>query len=620
MRWYGWLGLVMAGVGVAAYIGLQKLNEPLMATGEEAIAALRAEVAAQNEAAFIRPTPSPAIIQPSNPIKNVYFGDLHIHTSLSFDSYLFGNRIEPDEAYRIAKGEVGEIKTGEQIRLTRPLDFAALTDHAEGFGLHEACASDEQTDEGLALCAQFEAPSITTFLQLREQGEKRPPVRDLSIYNNNPETAIQFSRSTWDKIRQVAESHNEPGVFTTFAAYEYSPPLPDSGKHHRNIIFRGDQTASDAVSAFDAASEIDLWKALEAGCKLPCQFLTIPHNPNKTWGLAFANHTIDGIPYTEQDWALRERNEPIVEMFQIKGNSECSSTFGAADEECDFEQFFPPCAEGQDTLCIKPTAMIRDGLHIGLALEDQIGINPLKFGLIGSTDTHNANPGDTEEWDFRGASGLNSSPARRRLSPPRGGRVSLQRNPGGLAAIWAEENTRDALFDSMQRKEVYATSGTRIRLRVFAGFNIPQQVVTEGDVALAYQNAVPMGSTIDAQQEGLDIFVLALRDPDSAPLQKIQIIKGWIEGGQRQEKVFDVACSGGVGVNPDSGKCEPNGATVDLTDCSWSEEIGAAELKSLWRDPKPAVGPPTTVFAWDKHHLNPFRQQSQRWPGLLLFG
>ena len=322
MRWYIWVGLGIAVVAVAAYFGLQQMNQPMIATDAKALTELRAEVDAQNESAFSRPLPSPVTIQPPNALKNVYFGDLHVHTNLSFDAYLFGNRLDPDTAYRIAKGEVSEIRTGEQVRLTRPLDFVALTDHAEGFGLHEACGWKKQSEAGLAYCAQFDEPSITTFLALRKQGETRPLTRDLSIYNNDLDTAMQFARSTWDKVREVAEGHNEPGRFTTFAAYEYSPPLPDSGKHHRNIIFRGSETASDVVSAFDAASEIDLWKMLEAGCKAPCQFLTIPHNPNKTWGLAFANHTIDGIAYTEQDWALRKRSEPIVEMFQIKGNSE----------------------------------------------------------------------------------------------------------------------------------------------------------------------------------------------------------------------------------------------------------------------------------------------------------
>lgn len=435
----------------------------------------------------------------------------------------------------------------------------------------------------------MEAPSIATFLGLRAQGETRPMVKDLTIYDGDADLARRLSISTWDKVRAAAERHNEPGVFTTFAAYEYSPPLKDSGKHHRNIIFRGRETAPYAISGFEAASEIDLWKQLEAGCKSPCEFLTIPHNPNKTWGLAFASHTIDGIPYTEDDWKLRERSEPIVEMFQIKGNSECSSAFGANDEECNFEQFFPPCegkeaAGGQETLCIYPTSMVRDGLQKGLALEDELGFNPLAFGLIGSTDTHNSNPGDTEEWDYRGAVGFAASPARRRLASGRGGnRSAVQRNPGGLAAVWAEENTREALFDAMKRKEVYATSGTRIKLRTFAGFDLPVDLPETGDLAAAYNSGVPMGGSLDGKEAPLSLFVWAVQDPDNAPLARVQVIKGWIENGERQEAVFDIACGGSV-IDPATGKCAPNGAEVSISDCSWTDGAGASELKVLWSD------------------------------------
>lgn len=586
MRWYGWTGLALVGVG--AYVAYDivggRMTAPLIATDEASLAALQDEVDAQNEAAFSRPERKRLEVQAPNPLRNVYFGDTHIHTELSFDAYLFGNRLDPDTAYRVAKGESAKLRTGEQMELTRPLDFVALTDHAEGFGMLETCARQDLSPEGAKECAGMEAPSISTFLALRAGGEKRPMVKDLNIYDGDADLAHQLSISTWDKVRAAAQRHNEPGVFTAFAAYEYSPPLKDSGKHHRNIIFRGSETVPYAVSGYEAASEIDLWKQLEAGCEAPCEFLTIPHNPNKTWGLAFASHTIDGIPYTEEDWKLRGRSEPIVEMFQIKGSSECSSAFGANDEECNFEQFFPPCEEGKETSCIYPTSMIRDGLHKGLALEDDLGINPLAFGLIGSTDTHNSNPGDVEEWDYRGVIGFASSPARRRLATGRGGnRTAVQRNPGGLAAVWAEENTREALFDAMKRKEVYATSGTRIKLRTFAGFDLPGDLAETGDLAAAYGSGVPMGGSLDGKKGPLSLFVWAVQDPDNAPLARVQVIKGWIENGERQEVVFDIAC-GGSQIDPATGKCAPNGAEVNIGDCSWSDGAGASELKVLWTD------------------------------------
>ncbi|MBT7370176.1 MAG: DUF3604 domain-containing protein, partial [Gammaproteobacteria bacterium] len=560
-------------------------NTIVLPSSEQDIAAIRVIADAQNEEAFYRPERQSVELQEVNPLNNVYFGDLHVHTDVSSDAYLFGNRHDMDTAYRIAKGESSSIRTGERIELTRPLDFAALTDHAEGFGRLMACDSSELSDAVRDECEEMESPSIIGFMKMRTNAQQRPRVRDLTVFNDDKVSERNFAALTWKQVQDVAERHYEPGKFTTFAAYEYSPVLPDRGKHHRNIVFRSMETPEYAVSSFDAASEIDLWKELEATCKGSCEFLTIPHNPNKTWGLAFSSETIDGLAYTDDDWKLRERSEPIVEMFQIKGNSECSVAFGAGDEECGFEQFFPRCAEGEETSCIHPTSMARDGLQIGLALEDQIGINPLKFGLIGSTDTHNSNPGDAEEWDYRGATTFAASPAERRMESDNVTGIR-NNNPGGLAAVWAPENTREALFDAMKRKEVYATSGTRIKLRAFAGFELPNNIASTGDIAAAYKNGVPMGGTLSADKNrvGLSLFVWAMKDPDNAPLAKLQIIKGWIENGERQEVVYDIAC-GGSQLDPVTGRCEANGTRVNMNDCSWDNTAGASELKTLWTDP-----------------------------------
>lgn len=410
----------------------------LLPTNEEEIAAIRAIVERQNESAFYRPERKQLGRQPASASKNVYSGDLHVHTNISSDAYLFGNRMDMDTAYRIAKGERANSRTGERIELTRPLDFAALTDHAEGFGRRIACESADLSDAGREQCEETATPSLIGFLKMRGRAEQRPMIRDLSVFNDDVGLERNYAAQTWRQVQEAAERHYEPGAFTTFAAYEYSPALPDRGKHHRNIVFRSMDVPKYAVSGFDAVSEIDLWKDLEATCTNDCEFLTIPHNMNKTWGLAFSGETIDGVAYTEDDWKLRERNEPIVEMFQIKGNSECSVAFGAGDEECGYEQFFPPCDQGQETACIYSTSMARDGLQIGLALEDQIGVNPLEFGLIGSTDTHNSNPGDAEEWDFTGSTALAASPAERRMSDENVTGIR-NNNPGGLAVVWAPE-------------------------------------------------------------------------------------------------------------------------------------------------------------------------------------
>ncbi len=610
MRWYVWVGIIVVVLAGVVYWQVDKfLNAPLRPSGAQAEAALRAEVAAQNEAAFFQPPQQPLQPREPNPLKNVYFGDLHVHTSLSFDAYLFGTRLDPDSAYRIAKGEKAEVITGEAIELNRPLDFVALTDHAEGFGLHEACADDALTAAAEAVCADFDEPSIAFFLELRGSGEQRPPVRDLTIYRDSEEVARQLAAVTWQKVKAAADRHYEPGRFTTFAAYEYSPVLADTGKHHRNVIFRSSATPPVAFSAYDAVSEIDLWQQLEASCRGDCQFLTIPHNPNKSWGLAFASETIDGVPYTAEDWHLRARAEPLVEMFQVKGNSECLSAFGAGDEECGFEQFLPACEPGQETLCIFPTSMVRDGLKIGLSLESELGLNPMQFGLIGSTDTHNANPGDAEEWDYRGASAYNSSPAQKRLAGGRGGgRQSLQRNPGGLAAVWAEENTREALFDAMQRREVYATSGARIRLRAFAGFEFADSAdANAADLQQLYAGGVPMGGVLSARADKpLKLFVWAMQDMAHAPLAKVQVIKGWIDPrGDMREAVFDIACADGL--PPAAGQTCTAKAGVNLEDCSWDADAGAAEIKTWWQDRD--YNPDLSTF----YYMRVVQQPTCRW-------
>ncbi len=586
MKWYHWLGVAAVAVLIIGFFYAQnRLRAPVVAVGD--LAQARVEAKAQNEAAFMQPKPQAAVYPDKNPLNNVYFGDLHAHSNLSFDSYIFGNRLTVDDSYRIAKGEAVENPVGEIMQLTRPLDFAAMTDHAEGFGLHEGCADPDLNIDARDLCARFENPDAKLFLQLRKEGEKRPPVSVLGKLTQDREKEQRFARSTWSDIVASADRHNDPGKFTTFAAYEYSPPLPDSGKIHRNVIFRNSHVPDYAVSAFHALTEIDLWKQVSNNCDRPCEFLTIPHNPNKSWGLAFASHTIDGDPYTADDWKLRDKVEPIVEMFQIKGNSECSVGFGTSDEECNFEQFFPRCEEDQDTKCISSTSMARDGLKKGLQLRETIGLNPLAFGMIGSTDTHNSNPGDTEEWDFRGPSAVFSAPAKKRIHSGRSGvNATVKRNPGGMAAIWAVENTRDALFDAMKRKEVYATSGTRISLRFFGSFAFDKEFASTNDaLARAYNIGVPMGGKLVSGSETQPtFFIWAVQDPLDAPLDKVQIVKGWIENGETKEQVWDIVCSEERTVDPETGRCAAINASVDLTNCAYEKGRGASELKTVWAD------------------------------------
>jgi len=584
-RWIGFFVVLLSIFG--GFQAFDLYTRLALPSSDEQIADIVSKARLQDEQSYFRPPRQALIQQPENHLNNVYFGDLHVHTDISLDAYLFGNRFDMDTAYQVAKGKTVTLRTGESVELNRPLDFVALTDHAEGFGPGLACAEKNLTEKAKAECDFYATPSLMGFLELRGRAQQRPPTRDLTIFDGEQAVERKFAASTWQMVKDAAERHNDPGVFTTFIGYEYSPALPDRGKLHRNVIFRSHDTPEYAISAFDAESEIDLWQQLESTCVGDCEFLTIPHNMNKSWGLAFSGKTIDGLTYSDDDWRMRARFEPMVEMFQIKGNSECSLAFGFGDEECGYEQFFPPCDEGQETSCIYPTSMARDGLHMGLALQQRMAVNPLKFGFVGATDTHNSNPGDTEEWDYRGATAFASSPAERRYkSTDLTG--TAKNNPGGLAAVWASENTRDALFDAMKRKEVYATSGTRISLRTFLGFNLPKELIDTIDLAAAYAGGIPMGGNLIAPDNDNgnvpSLFIWAVKDPDSAPLAKAQVIKGWIEDGQRREQVFDVFCTGS-GRDATTGNCIKNDATVDLNSCQWDTHLGVDQIKVLWTDP-----------------------------------
>ena len=417
---------------------------------QKILQAAQTATARQNEQAIHIPAPRPRKKTSLNKHNNVYFGDTHVHTALSFDSYLSGNRMGIRDAYRFANGEPITKPSGEVQQLQQPLDFVVLTDHSESFGLFRTCELPELTPRQAEFCQEMTTNPEKLYLGTIADRMKRPPKRYSALCDDSMETCLAESRTTWQLIHRTADEFNKPGEFTAFAGYEYSPPLPKKGKLHRNVIFKSSSVPDRAISAFDASTVLDLWTALEAQCQGDCEFLTIPHNMNKTWGLAYSGTTIDGDPYSKNDWALRKRNEPIAEIYQIKGSSECGLDVGASDEECNFERLLPIC-EDQVPGCSGRTSFAREGLKIGLQLEQKLGFNPLQFGFIGSTDTHGSSPGDTEEYDYRGMAGLVDSPASMRLGYKASKKIgkkiadSLRNNPGGLAAVWAKENTREAI-------------------------------------------------------------------------------------------------------------------------------------------------------------------------------
>jgi len=564
----------------------------------EKLPAIRAEAASQNEKAVTVPAPQARVTTGFNKDKNVYFGDTHVHTALSFDAYLSGNRLSLRDAYRFANGEPLTLLTGETMQLTRPLDFVVMADHAEAFGLFVTCARDDLTERQVKFCKGFDAPSQEMYKRLRAEGEKRPPIRSRDLCDDDLKGCLADGRTTWREIVDTANEINKPGEFTAFAGYEYSPPLPKKGKIHRNVVFKNSNTPDRAVSAFDATTVLDLWRALEAECTGDCEFLTIPHNMNKTWGIAYSGKTIDGDAYDKDDWALRGRNEPIAEMFQAKGSSECGYGVGASDEECNFELIVPICEGEQVPGCSGRTSFAREGLKIGLELEKDLGFNPLQFGFIGSTDTHNSNPGDTEEYDWRGAGALHESPAAKRLGMKSVNRTFSKsategtklKNPGGLAAVWAQENTRDAIFEGMENRETYATSGNRIKLRFFSGWDFPKNLIDDTElVSKAYKGGVAMGGVLGKSNKAKtspEFVVWAMQDSMATKLQRVQMIKGWTENGKSKEQVFDIACSDGLKPDAKTGRCPDNGARVDISTCAVSADKGASELKVSWTDPQ----------------------------------
>ena len=530
-----------------------------------------------------------------------------------------------EDAYRFARGEALRSDGGERMQLSRPLDFVAITDHAEGFGTRTRCGGADLTWFESAYCAVMESPNTFVFQFIRGRGSRpgeavepgpnavpgvyRPTARTHPTRSDWPicsrgeggiERCERDALDDWARYKALADAYNEPGVLTTFAAYEYSPTLPGAGKLHRNVLFNGSELPAHAISSMDVGNVVDLWRGLESACTGDCDFLTIPHNSNKSWGLLYSRYTWDGGRFDEDAWRLRRDREPLAEIYQIKGSSECALGVGATDEECAFSQVLPVCAPGEETGCAFETGFARQGLKVGLELERELGFNPLAFGMIGSTDTHNGNSGDVEEWDFVGAVGLATSPAIRRLRgrarsrddqpAPKPYQSPLQfHTAGGLAAVWAEENTRDAIFAAMKRREVFASSGPRITLRFFAGWGFDEGVVALPDpVAVATTGGVPMGGVLRpaaGESESPTFYVAALGDSMSAPLQRIQIIKGWIDSeGATHEQVRDIACSDGLAVDPNTLRCPDNGAGVDLTTCRPTGDRGSMQLSATWRD------------------------------------
>ena len=564
---------------------------------------------------YIQPRPEP------NPDKNAYFGDLHVHTSNSFDAYTFGTLASPSDAYRFAQGEAIPHPTGYEIQLKKPLDFYAVTDHAVFLGIIKEAADTSSEFSKYEFTKPMhnlnENVSNSIFSILKRSGLFRgfggALQEGLENGSVDGELIQSVGNSVWQKTIKAADDAYKPGVFTTFAGYEYTSSVDLYDKYlHRNVIFK--DTKNLPVKIFSRADSQDpeeLWNWMDIQREAGVESLAIPHNSNISGGAAFSMSDYNGGPIDEAYVKQRLRNEPLVEITQAKATSETHPFLSKNDEWAAFEAITNMPQE--NNINKLKGGYVRDAYLRGLTLSEKGLTNPFKFGVIGSSDTHVAGGSYTEETHFSKIGLLDGEPYLRGSVPYEGfygfftkllrpdSIVEVDGNnylgvsarlirfgSSGLAGVWAEENTRESIYEAFRRKETFGTSGPRIKVRFFAGYDLEGSKLD--DLSLiqdAYAKNTPMGGTIIQEKNNSPRFLVwAISDPLGAPLQRAQIIKGWLEDGEHREKVFDVACSDGLSVDPITHRCPDNDATVNLDDCSISSDKGDSEIKTFWKDPE----------------------------------
>ena len=567
----------------------------------------------------------------------VYFGDLHVHTMYSFDAFTFGTTASPDDAYEFAKGNVIRHPGGFDMQLGEPLDFYAVTDHAFYMGSIPAMA-----DPTTELSKHEIAKGMTDLSTAEKRFNQFQRILDfLSTDRRDELLDAGVFRDAWEEIKASANRHNDPGKFTTFIAYEYTASSGVQENLHRNVIFNGDRGPDLPMSRIDSSNPEDLWRWMDGLRDEGIEALAIPHNSNGSNGQMFKLEDWAGDPLDDAYAEQRMRNEPVVEITQVKGTSETHPLLSTRDEFAGFE--IMPYRVATNALSAVNGSYAREALLNGLAIEQAGSENPYKFGFIGSSDTHSG-AAAIEEDNYVSKLGLLSSEAVQRGSVPYtgldaqtfywGSRVLAVTNPSprggagyskingevyingatptfgasGLAAAWAEENTRDSLYAAFRRKEVFATSGPRIQIRFFAGAELEESMMASPDgIDRAYEAGVTMGADLlltEAGDSAPKFLVMASADPSSAPLQRLQVIKGWVdETGETHEDVIDVACAKGATVDPETKRCPDNGARVDISSCAINPETGDAQLSALWSDPE--FDPEARAFYYARVIENP---------------
>ncbi len=553
-----------------------------------------------------------------NPMRQAYFGDLHVHTSNSFDAYAFGTIATPEDAYRYAQGKSLQHPSGYQMQLQNSLDFYAVTDHAMFMGVVKEAAnrSTLMSDYPEAeLVHNLNSPENMGILSLIKRGEVFssfiPNVLNGILENRIDRTLVeQITREAWADAIRAANDAYLPGEFTTFAGYEYTSSTNDRGNLHRNVIFKNtDRLPAVPFSRLNSQNPEGLWDWMDKLREAGIESIAIPHNSNGSNGEMFKLVDWSEKPFDTSYSVQRLRNEPIVEITQVKGTSDTHPLLSPNDEWSNFE--IAPFRVGTK-LPSKPNgSFVRQAYLRGLTTTARDGIDPYRFGLIGSSDTHTGAISLDEKNFFSKAGLMDGTPELRGSIPVSFayGSIIKYLDPGliktidgkdylagssfefwsasGLAGVWAEENTRESIYAALKRKETFATSGPRIRVRLFASYNFsPGDEENTEVIDKAYSSGTPMGSEIKARNLSPYFLAMASSDPLSQPLQRLQVIKGYLKNGVPVEKIYDIACPGNNQPDLKTYRCPNNGAKVNLSDCSTYQGTSATAFSVLWKDPE----------------------------------
>jgi hypothetical protein len=542
-------------------------------------------LAAQDKKAADKPAPDPAKRQ-------VFFGEQHLHTANSPDAFAMGTRNTPDDAYRFAKGEaIKKSTTGEMVQKKTPYDWCAVTDHAEYLGIMPLLLDPknplQKTPIGKMIASGDPKQGAAAFSEIIT----KTAASQIIPYMADPE----LIRSVWQKQKDAANRHYEPGKFTTLIAFEWTS-IPNFQNLHHNVFFRDDKGPETPFSAFDSVKREELWTYQEIQRAMGHENISISHNANVSNSMMFPPRTSYGTPIDRQ-WARRAlANTVATEMIQTKGASETHPALSPNDEFADFESRFVHMLGSGGIVSKIDHSFVRRALIDGVGFQERMGDNPWKLGIVAGSDSHDAFS-DNEEDNYTGVHGNTDMTPKIRLTSGTtvAGESPIMFGTPGATGVWADENTREGIFDALKRKESFGTSGPLIRVRFFGGWNYAKSMADARDFAAqGYGGGVPMGGDLPAMPKAAKaptFAVQSLKDPQSGNLDRIQIIKGWYDNGYAREKIYDVAWSGTRKRDATTGKLPPVGNTVDISKATYTNDIGATQLSDVWTDPDfdPAV-------------------------------